>query len=76
MGWGQSGHMRGIDAMRVKGIKWNEEGVVLAGGISVHRYPKTAGCAERGKQLGMIRCSQGLWIREILPSRGATWVQR
>jgi len=51
IGWGQSGHMRGIDAMRVKGIKWNEEGVVLAGDISVHRYPKTAGCAERGEQL-------------------------
>jgi len=42
--------------------KGNEEGVVLAGIPSSHRYPtKTAGFAEREEQLSMIKYSQGLW---------------
>ena len=35
--------------MRVDEIKGNEEGVVLAGVISGHGYPKTADCFERAE---------------------------
>ena len=55
-----------LDAMRLARSKRNEEGVGLVGVILGHRSSESPDCAE-SSQLGMIRCTQGLWIREILP---------
>jgi hypothetical protein len=74
MGWGQSGRERDTTAMRLARSKGIEEGAVLVGVILGHRYSRTADCAE-SSYLGMIRCTQRLWIRERLFREELHWVR-